>query len=283
MRRLLTALVLLALVAGCSGDDKGTRTADGRLEVVAGAYPFAWLAEQIGGPDVHVTNLVKPGTEPHDVELAPQQVVLVRTSAVVVYLKGFQPAVDDALDDDKRGLDLGRVVTQTGKDPHVWMDPARMENMAAAIGRRLAAVDVKRARDYNLRTAEVFKQLQQLHTDVKAQLTGCARRDFVTSHSAFGYLAERYQLTQHGISGLTPDAEPSPSKVAEIADFARSHGVTTIFFESLVDPKVAKTVAGEIGAKTAVLDPIEGVAAGDDYLTVMRRNAAALHTALGCS
>ncbi len=287
MRRLLVLPLVLGLLSSCSGgNDKGFRTEDGRLEVVAAAYPFAWLAEQVGGPEVHVTNLVKPGTEPHDIELSPRQVVQVHEAAMVVYLKGFQPAVDDAVGGDKEGLDLGRGIKQTGgdtsKDPHIWLDPARMETATAAIGRRLAALDVKHAKAYQLRAVAVVASLRAVHASIQVQLTSCARREIVTSHSAFGYLAERYQLTQHAISGLTPDAEPSPSKVAEVADYARQHKVTTIFFESLVDPKVAKTVAAEIGAKTAVLDPIEGVKDGDDYLKVMVRNAQALHDALGC-
>ncbi|MCW2709259.1 MAG: zinc transporter substrate-binding protein, partial [Frankiales bacterium] len=116
----------------------------------------------------------------------------------------------------------------------------------------------------------------------QSDLMGCARHDIVTSHSAFGYLAARYALVQRGITGVSPDEEPTPRKIVEVAQYAKAHHVTTIFFESLVDPKVAKTVAAEIGAKTAVLDPIEGVRGNDDYLSVQRRNAAALHAALGC-
>jgi zinc transport system substrate-binding protein len=158
-----------------------------------------------------------------------------------------------------------------------------METATSVIGRRLAALDVTHAKDYQLRAVGVVAALRAVHASFQVQLARCARHEIVTSHAAFGYLAERYGLTQHAISGLTPDAEPSPGKVAEVADFARAHGVTTIFFESLVDPKVARTVAAEIGAKTAVLDPIESVKNGDDYLKVMVRNAKALHDALGCS
>jgi zinc transport system substrate-binding protein len=262
MRRTLLAVVLASpvVLTGCTAAGPALH---GRLGVVASAYPFAWLAEQVGGPDVVVTDLVKPGAEPHDVELSPREVGTVEQAAVVIYLKGFQPAVDDALGGGKQGFDLGTVVTQqplvggkeaTSKDPHIWLDPVRMETAATALDRLF-----------------------------RSSLTGCVRKDVVTSHSAFGYLAGRYGLVQRGISGLTPDAEPSPRRIAEVTDFARKNGVTTIFFESLIDPKVAKTVASEVGAMTAVLDPVEGVRSGDSYLTVQGRNAAALHTALGCA
>ena len=278
MRQLTAVLAaVLLVVTGCS-----TGQTSGRVQVVAAAYPFAWLAEQVGGPDVSVTNLVKPGAEPHDIELSPRQVILVKSARLVVYLHGFQAAVDDALEGGPQGLDLGHVVQLHGNDPHIWLDPVRMEQAATALGDRLARVDPAHAAGYRSRAAAVVSKLGELDDAFRTALRSCARHDIVTSHSAFGYLAPRYGLVQHGISGLTPDAEPSPAKIAEIADYARTHGVTTIFFESLVDPKVAKTVASEIGATTAVLDPIEGVVKGDDYLTVQLRNATALRRALGC-
>ncbi len=290
MRRTLACtLAFTGLLTGCVSRGPALH---GRLAVVASAYPFAWLAEQVGGPDVVVTNLVKPGAEPHDIELSPREVGTVEQAAVVIYLKGFQAAVDDALGGGKQGFDLGRVVTQqplvggkeaTGKDPHIWLDPVRMEAAASALAGRLGRKDPAHAAAYESRAATVASELGALDQLFHTSLTGCVRKDIVTSHSAFGYLAARYGLVQRGISGLTPDAEPSPRKIAEVADFASRNGVTTIFFESLIDPKVARTVASEIGATTAVLDPVEGVRSGDSYLTVQRRNAAALHTALGCA
>lgn len=289
MRRSLLCLCLLVL-AGCTSG-AGHDAHDGKVQVVASAYPFAWLAERVGGADVDVTDLVPPGAEPHDIELTPRQVGLVQDATVVVYLHGFQPAVDDALGAGKQGFDLGKVVTQqplttgdeqTSKDPHIWLDPVRMEAAADALAARLAEQDAPHAAGYRECAAAVKKDLAAVDTLFQSDLMGCARHDVVTSHSAFGYLAARYGLVQRGITGVSPDEEPTPKKIAEVARYAQAHHVTTIFFESLVDPKVAKTVAGEIGAKTAVLDPIEGVHGHDDYLSVQRRNAAALHLALGC-
>jgi zinc transport system substrate-binding protein len=272
-------LVCLLLASACT---TGFRN-DGKVQVVASAYPFAWLAARVGGPDVDVTDLVPPGAEPHDVELTPRQVGLVEQAGVVVYLGGFQPSVDDALGKGKQGLDLGTVVSRSPKDPHIWLDPVRMEAAATAIGARLAAHDSAHASAYRTRAAGVVRELAGLDALFAQDLRGCARKDVVTSHSAFGYLASRYGLVQRGITGISPDEEPTPRKLAQVATFARDHDVTTIFFESLVDPKVARTVAAEIGARTAVLDPVEGVKGHDDYLSVQRRNAAALRLALGCT
>lgn len=281
----LLVLPLLVLTA-CGTQPSGSS----QVDVVAAAYPFSWLVQRIGGPDVQVTDLVKPGAEPHDVELSPRQVGALQQADLVVYLRGFQPAVDDALGDGDQGLDVGAVVQQqpltpgtAAKDPHVWLDPVRMRVAAMELTERLLESDPAHAAGYRTRRDAVLQDLSDLEATFKTALIGCARTEFVTAHSAFGYLASRFGLTQQGISGLSPDAEPSPRRVAEVATFARERGVTTIFFESLVDPKIARTVAAEIGAKTAVLDPLEGVRGGDDYLSVQRRNAQALHDALGCA
>jgi len=277
--------LLLAPLTACSN---GTSSGD-RPTVVVAAYPFQWLAEQIVGDDAKVVSLVKPGVEPHDVELTPRQVAEVKGADVVLYLKGFQPAVDDAVE-GARGYDLGKAVTQVkgeggALDPHIWLDPVLMEKLAAEVTSILedTVPPGGYAPGFGGPSERLQAKLAQLDAEFRRSLRACRSTDIVTSHAAFGYLARRYGLVQRGITGLNPEAEPSPKRLAEVADFARSHHVTTIFFESLVSPKVARTVADEVGAKTAVLDPIEGVTGTDDYLSVMRRNAATLHTALGCS
>ena len=289
MLRRLLPLLLLAPLTACGG---GGTSDTGIPTVVVGAYPFQWLTERIGGDDVEVVNLVKPGVEPHDAELSPRQVAQVQTASLVVYLAGFQPAVDDAVGGARNALDLGKTVQQrrapagedsAQRDPHFWLDPVLMQQMADAITARLSALRPAHRSDYVQRSLALTADLTALDASVRAQLHSCTRTEIVTSHAAFGYFAARYSLVQRGITGLNPDAEPSPRRLAEVATFARAHHVTTIFFESLVSPKVARTVAAEIGARTAVLDPIESVSGTDDYLSVMRRNASTLRTALGCS
>jgi len=271
-------LVPALLLSGCSGGEEPA----GPTEVVAASYPFAWLASQVAGADARVVNLVKPGVEPHDLELTPRQVADVRSADLVVHLAGFQPAVDDALEDTP-ALDLGLLKDKGSDDPHIWLDPVRMRTAALAVTDRLVELDPDHAEGYRTRGRALLSSLEQLDGTFRGALRSCARKELVTSHAAFGYLAARYGLVQHGISGLSPDAEPSPADLASVVRFAKQHRVTTIFFETLVDPAVARTVAGEVGARTAVLDPVESVRGSDDYLTVMRRNAAALHDALGCA
>ena len=286
-------IALLVLVAGCGG----TGTADERPQVLASAYPFAWAAAAVAGDDARVVDLVKSGGEPHEVELTPRQIGAVEKAALVVYLRGFQPAVDDAVRDSGKSarLDLRPVAdvqplsgaledeTGSGIDPHVWLDPVRMSRVVGAIGDRLARQDPAHASAYQERAVRTQASLAQLDELFRTRLAECRRRELVTAHRAFAYLADRYGLEQVGVSGLDPESEPSPARIAKVARYARSHDVSTVFFESSIDPKLAQTVASEIGARTAVLDPVEGVRDGDDYLSVMRRNAAALAEGLGCT
>jgi zinc transport system substrate-binding protein len=281
------ALALGGAPACGSGSGTAADTGDGPLAVVAAFYPLQYVAEQVGGDTVQVTNLVKPGAEPHDLELNPRQVAQVADAKLVVYIKGFQPALDDAVRQEAAGraFDVTTVSPQKGKDPHIWLDPTRLAAVADKLADRLASADPARAADIRQRAGQLRAKLQQLDTEYAEGLTTCQRREIVTSHAAFGYLADRYHLQQVAITGLSPEEEPSPQRLAEVARQARQYRTTTIFFETLVSPKISEAVAREAGAKTAVLDPIEGLEPGskDDYLSVMRSNLATLRTALGCS
>lgn len=291
----LSAPAVLTILLGLSGCSAQAAD-DGRLRVLAAAYPFAWAAEQVGGPDVRVESLVRGGVEPHDVELSPRQVGAVEKAGLVVYLRGFQPAVDDAVREAAPAarLDLTPFVSVrpvssdltgdvgSGPDPHVWLDPVRMSGIVRAAADALSRRDPANATSYAVRAAATMTRLQQLDSEFRTTLASCRQRELVTAHTAFAYLARRYGLTQVGVAGISPDAEPSPGRLAKVARYARSHDIRTVFFGANVDPKLAETVAREIGAGTALLDPVEGVAPGDDYLSVMRRNARALYDGLSC-
>jgi zinc transport system substrate-binding protein len=306
-RRLLAATLaalLAAASAGCADKASGYGT-DGRLDVVAAFYPLQFLSERIGADAVAVTQLTKPGAEPHDVELNPRQVAAISDAGLVVHLKGFQPAVDQAVEQEApdRAFDVGTVVdllaaaeddhehvpgepehAEGPTDPHVWLDPVRLATIADKLGERLGQADPARAAAYTERAATLQRELAALDTEYATGLKTCARRELVTSHTAFRYLADRYGLTEVGITGISPEAEPSPQRLAHVAEQARATGTTTIFFETLVSPKVAETIAREVGATTAVLDPLEGLTEPDtDYFSVMRSNLTALTTALGCT
>lgn len=247
---------------------------------MAAFYPLAYAATEVAGAGVDVVDLTPPGTEPHDLELSPRDVGRVRDARLAVYVgDGFQPAVEQAVEDRSGpSLDVLRRAGAAGGDPHVWLDPIRFarvaRGIAAALGRPSAADGL-------------VARLRALDREYRRGLARCARREIVTSHAAFGYLATRYGLRQVPLVGLQPEAEPGPRAVARLVSEVRATGATTVFREPLASPALAETVAREAGVTTAVLDPLEGlgraeVDAGADYFTVMRTNLENLRTALGC-
>lgn len=294
-KRMALAAMSAALVAAVSACGVSTGAPEGELGVVASFYPLAFVSERIGGDPVQVTNLTAPGAEPHDLELRPQQVAQVAEAKVVVYLKGFQPDVDKAVQGQAKGkvVDASTLVPMLsrtggengGPDPHVWLDPIRLSTIAGAVAAQFTAADPANAGAYADRLAKLQADLAELDMEYATGLRTCQRREIFTSHAAFGYLADRYHLTQVALSGLDPEIEPTPQQLADVAAEAKAKGATTIFYETLVSPKVSETIAREVGAQAAVLDPIEGLPAGSsgDYLSVMRSNLAALQKALGCS
>jgi len=283
----------LGLGLGLAGCGSSSGHGDSPVKVVAAFYPLHYVAQQVGGGSVTVTNLVQPGAEPHDLELSPRQLAEIADADLVLYLPGFQPSVDEAVQQDAKdaALDVTTTAplldsaTEGGHDPHLWLDPTRLVMVTNAVADRLAAIDPANATGYHERAARLDQALNTVDGEFARGLKSCQRREIVTSHAAFGYLAERYKLTQIPITGLNPDEDPSPARLQEVATLAKQKGATTIFFETLVSPKVAQTLAEQVGAKTAVLDPLEGLAEGGtgDYFSVMRTNLATLRAALGCS
>ncbi len=280
----------LALAVGLAGCGRGASDGVPRKKIVAAFYPLAFAAEQIGGNGVDVKNLTPAGAEPHDLELTPSDVRVVDGAALVLYLgNGFMPGLETAVAQrEGRSLDLlagktlltGREAgSGTSLDPHVWLDPVRYAAIVGAIGRALGD---------KAATASLVSQVDLLDAEYKRVLAHCRRHEIVTSHAAFGYLAARYGLRQIPLEGLAPEAEPSAKDIARLVDAVRASGATTVFFEPLVSPKLAQTVAREAKVQTAELDPIEGlssdsIASGSNYFTVMRANLAALRTALECT
>jgi zinc transport system substrate-binding protein len=268
---------------------------------VVAFYPLQYVTEGVGGDAVIVTSLTSPGMEPHDLELTAKQVAAVGSSDLVFYEKGFQAAVDAAVNEQhpSRVLDAATLVplrattgfeaeegSASNLDPHTWLDPATMITYANAVAEQLSQARPEHAEMFRQRAQALVASLTALDTEFRTGLAHCDRMAFVTSHAAFGYLAERYGLEQVGITGLSPDAEPTPARLAAVQKIAKEKGVTTIFSETLASPALAEALAKDLGLKTDVLDPLEGVTAesrGTDYPSIMRSNLTALKTANGCS
>jgi len=325
----IAGLAAAAALAACgSGSGSDDPAADGEINVVTAFYPLTFATERVGGDHVSVTNLTPAGQEPHDLELSPSAIASIEEADYVIYLKGFIPELDAAVEEyaPDKSLDVLTAVetseydyTQAieeeehaeeatasedasaeeeghdheeeapeGVDPHVWLDPIRYGQIGTAIGEGLAGLDDVNKADYTANAEAFNADLTSLDAEFTDGLAARASDAIVTSHAAFGYLADRYSLTQIAISGLSPDQEPDSQHMAEVAAYVEANGITTIFFETLVAPDIADTLAAETGAQTAVLNPLEGlteeqVDAGADYFTVMRENLATLQTALGAA
>ena len=296
------ALPLLALsslvLGGCAGAAHGEGD---ELRVVASFYPLQYVTQRILGTQATVSSLTRPGVEPHDVELTPRQIGSVADAELVVYLKGFQPAVDDAVATEGReaGLDVSGPARLTAhqavagndrgravQDPHFWLDPLRLADVADAVATRLVELNPEHQQAYRDNATALRADLRDLDAEFTDTLKDCAQRNLVTSHAAFGYLADRYGFEQIGMTGLDPEAEPGPRVLGAVAEFVEANDVSTIYYETLVSPAIARTVAEETGASTAVLDPIEGItrdSAGRDYFELMRADLATLRTGQDCT
>ncbi|WP_231505242.1 metal ABC transporter substrate-binding protein [Cellulomonas sp. URHE0023] len=300
------ALLVGSALTGCATDAQSP-VADGTVDVMASFYPLEHVVQEVGGERVTVRSLTPPGAEPHDVELSPAQVSRLDQADLVVYLSGFQPAVDDAValtgpdhvvdaaqdtellttDEEHEagsGEPLAEEHDRSAYDPHFWLDPTRMPALVQDVAETLSEIDPDGATQYAANAAALTQRFDDLDTAYSDGLADCRTRTFVTSHAAFGYLADRYDLEQVGISGIDPEAEPSPARLAAVEKIVRSEDISTIFFESLVSPKVAETLASDLGITAAVLDPIEGLAdPADDYFSIAARNLDALRTDLECT
>ena len=262
-------------------------SAASRTSVVASFYPIAWAAQRVGGDRVSVTNLTPAGAEPHDLELNPDQIDRVLDAAVVFELgHGFQPAVEQAA--EQRDGPTVQMLPAGTKDPHVWLDPVRMATIVRTVQRELTKADPKGRTTYARHAHRVLDDLAALDGRYRAGLAHCQRDVIVTAHEAFGHLAQRYGLHQEGVAGLSPDAEPDAQRIGQLTDLVKRDGITTVFTEELVSPRIADTLAREAGVKTATLNPLEGLtdrelARGEDYITVMDENLSKLQAALACS
>ncbi len=304
IRKIAASFCLLLVV--CAGVWLAVRRtampapAVGTIKVVASYYPLYDFVKEVGGAYVSVSNVTPAGAEPHDYEPSPKVLASAQQALVFIYNGGtMEPWTAGFVADYKHtavkasaGITLAMTADEGNaarqvQDPHFWLDPVLAQQIVINIRDGLSQADPSHTSVYAANAQRYIARLQQLDADYKNGLAVCRSRDIVTSHAAFGYLGKRYNLTVYAIAGMTPDEEPSAAQLAAIANVVKAHGITYIFFESLVSPRLADTIATETGAKTIVFDPLEGLSdadqkAGKDYLSVQRQNLANLRTALAC-
>lgn len=308
---LIAAAALLVMLGVNQAQKSDTGKQTSKITAVASYYPLHDFAKNVGGDKVQVTNITPAGSEPHDYEPTPRQLIEVQKSAVFIYNGGtFEPWVEKFLPDYKNkavkasdGIDLlkGEEDDHHGeeegqephddegdiRDPHFWLDPVLAKSIIDNIEQSFSEVDPANKKTYQRNADDYKAKLDQLDSDYQAGLANCQTRTVISSHDAFSYLAKRYNIEVAAIAGLSPEEEPSAAKLAELTRLARDKNIKYIFFESLASPKLADTLAKEIDAKTAVFDPIEGISEADqnndkDYIGVQRENLKNLRRALSC-
>ncbi len=310
MKKIISAFLFIGLCAAaifiltaCGQITEKGLVPEGKnqLQITTSFYPLAEFARQIASGNASVINIVPAGAEPHDYEPTPKDIALIRSSDLFIYNGGgFEPWIEkikDTLGQNSQSviemsknfqlLRQENAGTYSTQDPHIWLSLKLAQKEVEIIRDAIISKDPAHAEEYRLNAEIYAKKLAKLDLEFAENLKNCDRNEFVTAHAAFTYLARDYNLTQIAIAGLSPDEEPSPKRLGEIAKLAKQKNITYIFFETLVNPKFAETVATEIGAQTLVLNPLEGltnaeIAEGKNYLTVMEENLKNLETGLGC-
>jgi zinc transport system substrate-binding protein len=308
----ITGLLLLA-TAACSSNSSDANSAEAsKITVAAAFYPIEEIVSSVGGNQVEILGLTPPGEGAHDLQLSADQLADLENADVLFYLgDGFQPGLEKAvamLPDNVRVVDLLQELSvrdivpqlegtegetdgetlESGKDPHVWLDPANMVIMTNEVRDVLSDMISSEADAFKTAADSYIADLTTLGADFDKGLAECASRIIVTSHRAFEYLAARTNLKQVAIAGINPDSEPSTKSLEVISAFAKDNQVSTIFFETLVSADLATTIASEIGANTDLLDPIEGFSqedldSGSNYIEAQRANLERLRRGLQCS
>jgi len=302
-------IILIVFIAGTlivlyqNGMFSGTtkKTEENKIKIVASFYPLYYFSERIAGEKGEVINLTPAGAEPHYYEPSARDIADMETSNILVLnganLEPWGEKIKDNIDTDRTTIVIAgenlatRDILENGEsviDPHIWLSPKLAEQMINKILEGFIQADAENTEYYTNNANTLKAELVELDNEYAEGLAECKNRNLVVSHSAFGYLAASYNLNEIAITGISPDAEPSPQKLADVAKFADDNGIKYIFFEELVSPKLSQTIANEIGAQTLVLNPLEGlsgkdISAGKNYFTEMRKNLTNLKTALQCS
>ncbi len=299
MHKLAKILVITITIFMVLGDQHPLYAQEIRINVAASFYPLAEFASRVGGEYVNVINITPAGSEPHDYEPTPMDIKKIYSSRIFIMNgDGVDPWAGKIKQDLLRKgvivVDMMGIIrsynphTTTNVNPHIWLDPVIAQEMVLKISKAIQKIDPEHTSYYKNRTNLFIDALKKLDKDYAKGLSACKLHDIITSHDAFPYLAKRYGFYTHSIAGLSPEEEPSPKTIARLIVLVREKHIRYIFFERLVSPKLSDTIAHETGAKTLVLDPIEGltekeVKAGKDYLVIMQENLKNLRQAMECN
>lgn len=314
MKKIICLLLIIPMLItiGCSKDNneaESTENLQDKIKIYTSIYPLYDFATKVGGDKVDVTNLVPAGTEPHDWEVSTSDIINLEKADMLIYngagIENWTDKIINTLENKdivyvktSEGLDIHKIDEDDhdhnhshdghnhgSYDPHTWLSIKNAKKEMENIKNALVEYDPENAEYYENNYETYAKKFDELDKKYSDTLGPIENKTIIVAHEAFGYLCSDYNIVQEGIEGLTPDSEPDPARMSEIIKFAKENNVKTIFFEELVSPKVAETIAKEINAKTAVLNPLEGLTEeqirnGEDYFTIMEKNLEALYDSM---
>ncbi|PLS09673.1 metal ABC transporter substrate-binding protein [Neobacillus cucumis] len=304
MKRLLVPLIIfLLMVSGCSNvaSTKSENSSEGskKLQIITTFYPIYYFAKKVAGDSANVELLIPNGVEPHDWEPTAKDMAKIQDADVFIYNSHYFELWTEKVLKSINDSQLKVVEASSGiklmdalesvdeeehsasKDPHVWLSPVLAQQEVNTIAKGLEQADPKNKDQYQKNAETLNSELADLDRLYKETINKAKNKEFVTQHAAFGYLAKQYGLTQIPIAGLSPDVEPTLGKLAELTELTKKKKIKVVYFEEMTSSKVAETLAKEIGAKTEVLNPLEGLTKeerqqGLDYIGVMKKNLDAL-------
>jgi zinc transport system substrate-binding protein len=260
------------------------------LKIFASFYPIYDFVKKIGKDTVDVSTIVPANIEPHDFEPTARQIIeLQKADVIFINGAGFESWINKIGNPIVIDLSKDLPIENIGStpDPHVWLDPNLVKTYSKAIFEKLISLDPQNTDYYTNNFNEFNNKLELLNSDINTNLTNCALNDFIAFHDAFGYFAKRYGLTQHSISGSSPEADINPQGIGDAIKLAEQLGVNIIFSEDNIEPRLSNTIANEIGGKVMILSPIEMITQeeqtlGKDYFSKMYDNLDNLKIALRC-
>lgn len=304
--RLTLLMILSIVVSACSGPGNlfGSKKApDSRPVIAVSFYPLAEIVQRVAGDTVQLLQLTPAGKEPHETDIPAQQLVELSKVDVVFYIgNGFQPSVEKAiksLPSTVKTIDLLQSVdvlpvsgfddtNQFGDDPHIWLDPNNMSEMAITVAAEISKVESLTSTTPLTKGLTTYAaELQKVGTLMDTAFKKCERRELVTSHDAFSYFAFRANLATIPITGVNPEVEPSAKDLERTASYTNNGRVTTVFYEKMLPKAFADTLAKMIGAKVDSIDAVETIsekdlAAGATYISIMKSNIKKIAVGLGC-
>lgn len=308
MLRILPAVFLAVFLGAASARAEDAA----RPVVIATLFPVVDFARAIAGDRAEIVPLLPPGAEAHSFAPTPADMLRLSSARLFLYVSDdMETWVPGLVANAPAALLVRAVAPETsayfgkeaethehdadcghdhlGLDPHLWLDPLRAQAMADRIATALAEADPAGAAGYRANCTALQNRIMALHTEIEKGLAGCRGRTIICGgHFAFGHFAARYGL--HHLSpyaGFSPNAQPSPRALAELVRTMRELGATAIFYEEILDPRLARVLADETGAQLLPLHSMHNmtqadIAAGETYFSLMHRNLANLRKGLGC-